>query len=108
MNSIGLKRGTVRLAPYNPMWQELFEVEKITLLNHVGNYISEIEHIGSTSVPGLSAKPIIDMIAAVKDLSVYTQLIEPLTKLGYEFMPERVFSDRVFFPKGPQKTALTT
>ena len=102
VNPVGLKRGTVQLSPYNPAWHELFEAEKITLLNNVGDYIFDIEHIGSTSVPGLSAKPIIDMIASVENLSVYTQLIEPLTKLGYEFMPERVFDDRVFLPKGPR------
>ena len=102
-DKVGLRRGTVKLVPYEPIWKELFEAEKDTLLNAIGDYVSDIEHIGSTSVPGLKAKPIIDMIAAVKDLSIYTQLIEPLAKLGYEFMPEREFDDRVFFPKGPQK-----
>ena len=102
-DKLGLKRGTVKLVPYEPKWTELFEAEKDTLLNAIGDYVSDIEHIGSTSVPGLKAKPIIDMIAAVKDLSVYAQLIEPLGKLGYEFMPERVFDDRVFFPKGLQE-----
>lgn len=43
------------------------------------------------------------MLVAVDNLSVYKQLIEPLTGLGYEFMPERVFADRVFFPKGPRE-----
>lgn len=102
-DKLGLKRGTVKLVPYEPIWTELFEAEKDTLLNAIGDYVSDIEHIGSTSVPGLKAKPIIDMIAAVKDLSIYTQLIEPLAKLGYEFMPEREFDDRVFFPKGPRE-----
>jgi len=99
-NKVGLKRGTVKLVPYNPIWETLFEMEKDTLLNTIGDYVSDIEHIGSTSVPGLKAKPIIDMVAAVEDLSVYTKLIDSLTELGYEYMPERVFDDRVFFPKG--------
>ena len=102
-NKVGLKRGTVKLVPYNPIWETLFEMEKDTLLNTIGDYVSDIEHIGSTSVPGLKAKPIIDMVAAVEDLSVYTKLIDSLTKLGYEYMPERVFDDRVFFPKGPRE-----
>ena len=103
-DKIGLRRGTVKLVPYDPIWKELFEAEKDTLLNTIGDYVSDIEHIGSTSIPGLKAKPIIDMIAAVKDLSVYIKLIDSLTKLGYEYMPERVFDDRVFFPKGPQES----
>ncbi len=97
---IGLRRGTVSVVAYQPAWATAFENEKQRLHSALDGYISSIEHIGSTSVPGLAAKPIVDMIAAVDDLSVYKQLIEPLTALGYEFMPERVFADRVFFPKG--------
>lgn len=100
---IGLKRGTVSVVAYQPAWAEAFEKEKQQLQDALGNNVTDIEHIGSTSVPGLAAKPIIDMIAAVDGLSVYKQLIEPLTAIGYEFMPERVFTDRVFFPKGPRE-----
>lgn len=100
---IGLKRGTVSIVAYQPAWAEAFEKEKQQLRDAVGDNVTDIEHIGSTSIPGLAAKPIIDIIAAVDSLSVYEQLIEPLTALGYEFMPERVFSDRVFFPKGPRE-----
>ncbi len=100
---IGLKRGTVSLVAYQPEWANAFEKEKKQLQGVLGAYVSGIEHVGSTSVSGLAAKPIIDMVAAVDDLSVYKQFIEPLTVLGYEFMPERVFTDRVFFPKGPRE-----
>ncbi len=99
-DNLGLKRGTVKVVPYNPNWQAEFATEKQNLLRAIGDYVSGLEHIGSTSVPGLAAKPIIDMIAAVDNLSVYKQLIDSLAKLGYEFMPERVFKDRIFFPKG--------
>ena len=100
---IGLKRGTVNVVAYQHTWAAAFEAEKKQLQDAIGSYISDIEHVGSTSIPDLAAKPIIDMIAAVDDLAVYKQLIEPLTALGYEFMPERVFVDRVFFPKGPRE-----
>lgn len=99
---IGLKRGTVSIVPYQSAWTAAFEKEKEQLLGALGGTVSDIQHIGSTSVPGLAAKPIIDMLAAVDNLSVYKRLIEPLAALGYEFMPERVFTDRVFFPKGPR------
>lgn len=101
--SLGLKRGTVQVVPYDPRWPEYFEAEKRQLQKALGDKIGEIEHIGSTSVPGLAAKPLIDMIVAVDDLSIYKQLVKPLKTLGYEFMPERVFEDRVFFPKGPRE-----
>lgn len=100
---LGLKRGTVRLANYQPEWEMLFNTEKRLLKRIIGKHVSDIEHIGSTSVPDLASKPIIDMIAAVNDLAVYKQLIEPFAALGYEFMPGRVFVDRVFFPKGPRE-----
>ncbi len=102
-DKIGLKRGTVSLVDYQPSWTTAFDIEKKQLQDALGSYVSNIEHVGSTSVPGLAAKPIVDMIAAVDDLSVYKRLIEPLTALGYEFMPDRVFPDRVFFPKGPRE-----
>jgi GrpB-like predicted nucleotidyltransferase (UPF0157 family) len=101
--SIGLTRGTVQVLPYDPDWPRQFEIEKRRLQHALGNKIGAIEHIGSTSVPGLAAKPLIDMIVAVNSLDTYKELIEPLEKLGYEFMPERVFTDRVFFPKGSRE-----
>lgn len=103
MSSIGLKRGTVQVVPYNSEWTQLFQKEKARLKAALGDRIHDVEHIGSTSVPGLVAKPIIDMIASVDSLEVYKVLTQPLESLGYEFMPERVFSDRIFFPKGPRE-----
>jgi GrpB-like predicted nucleotidyltransferase (UPF0157 family) len=99
----GLQRGTVQVVAYRPEWHALFLEEKQRLQTALGSKVYDIEHIGSTAVPGLAAKPLIDMIAAVDDLSVYKELIAPLTTLGYEFMPERVFADRIFFPKGPRE-----
>jgi GrpB-like predicted nucleotidyltransferase (UPF0157 family) len=103
MNYVGLKRGTVKLAPYDEMWPRLFEAEKERLLKALRGIIFEVEHIGSTAIPGLAAKPLIDMMASVKSLSDYKKAIEPLRELGYEYMPERVLVDRAFFPKGSEE-----
>ncbi len=62
--SIGLARGTVEVVAYDSRWAEEFAHEKQQLLDTLGARVMAIEHIGSTSVPGLAAKPIIDMIAA--------------------------------------------
>ena len=97
----GLKRGTVQLQPYDPNWPMGFEKEKQKLLDIFGGKIIAIEHIGSTAVPGLCAKPLIDMIAAIRSFDELKDFIEPLKELGYEYMPERMFNDRKFFPKGP-------
>lgn len=100
--SIGLKRGTVTVEPYNPAWALEFENEKKQLLQTFGDRIIGVEHIGSTAVPQLAAKPIIDMLAAVKSFDDIHVFIEGLQQLGYEYMLERMTPTRKFFPKGPQ------
>ena len=54
----------------DPAWSEQFEEEKARLLEAVGEYVEDIQHIGSTSVPGLGAKPVIDIMIGVRDLAV--------------------------------------
>lgn len=99
--NIGLARGMVEVMAYDPRWAEEFALERQRLLKTLGDQVVAIEHIGSTSVPGLAAKPIIDMIAAIRSFDDVAPLIPLLEKLGYEYMPERMFIDRKFFPKGP-------
>lgn len=103
MASLGLQRGTVELKDHDPKWHELFEDEKKLLLETFGDRIIAIEHIGSTSICGISAKPIIDMNVAITSLDDINDFIEELPKLGYEYMPERRFHYRQFFPKGPRE-----
>lgn len=100
--SIGLQRGVVELQPHDTNWAVEFEREKQKLLDVLGDKIITIEHIGSTAVPGLPAKPIIDMVAAIHSFDELEDFIEPLQKLEYEYMPERMFANRKFFPKGPR------
>lgn len=99
---LGLKRGTVQLSDYNPAWPKAFEQEKDLLTKTLGIKNLQIEHIGSTSVPGLAAKPIIDMIIAVDSFDEVDTHIKPLQQIGYSYMPQRMFADRKFFPKGPE------
>ncbi|MEJ0054010.1 MAG: GrpB family protein [bacterium] len=98
---LGVKRGTVVLVPHNPEWPPLFDKEKKLLLEAFGDRIKAIEHIGSTAIPGMPAKPIIDINVAVKSLDDIGDFIQILPGLGYEYIPERRFADRQFFPKGP-------
>ena len=101
--SIGLKRGTVKVVDYDPNWPKEFELEKQRLLETFGDKILAIEHIGSTSIPGLVAKPIIDIVVAVKSFDDLPEFIDELQKLSYKYIPERTFNDRKFFPKGSQE-----
>jgi len=61
---------SIIVADYNPRWPSLFEEEKACILTVTDNYIEDIQHIGSTSVPGFGAKPIIDIIVGLRDLSL--------------------------------------
>lgn len=56
---IGLEPGIVRLLPYQEGWQRLFEEEKVRLQAAIGHYVLDIQHVGSTGIPGLPAKPIV-------------------------------------------------
>ncbi len=73
---------------YQPQWPELFNQEAAVILSLIGSYLTVIEHIGSTAVPGLAAKPIIDMLIGVKSLADTPDFIPPLQNLGYVYVPE--------------------
>ncbi|MBL1434359.1 GrpB family protein [Candidatus Wolfebacteria bacterium] len=100
---LGVKRGTVVLLPYSSEWKLEFEKEKASLLKTFGDRIKAIEHIGSTAIPSIPAKPIIDMNVAVESIDDIEDFIVGLQKLGYEYIPERRYTDRQFFPKGPSE-----
>lgn len=78
----------VVIVPYNTEWINLFQNESAMIRLVIGDYISSIEHIGSTSIPGLAAKPIIDMLIGVKHLADSPSFIPLLVGLGYHYKPE--------------------
>lgn len=84
-NMLGLKRGTVLLVPSNPGWEVVFAGEKASLQRQLGRLVLDIQHIGSTAVPGLEAKPILDIAIAVAVAaeSMIALLRLPLSALGY-------------------------
>ena len=73
----------VIVVPYKEQWKSDFDTIKQHLLTAVKDTITGIEHIGSTSVEGLSAKPIIDIDIVIKDYSIFDTVVEKLATLGY-------------------------
>lgn len=72
----------------NPDWIRLFQIEKIEIEKMLGkNNIISVEHIGSTAIPKLKAKPTIDILLEVPDPIEKSDLIERLTKLEYQYIP---------------------
>ncbi len=98
---IGLRRGTVRLAPYRPEWQRLYEEEASRLRTALGDHALQIEHVGSTAIDGMIAKPIIDIGIAVERLTECAAVAETLVSIGYEHIPADEIDGRLFLVKGP-------
>lgn len=78
----------VWLMPWNPDWPGAFEAEAVRVTTACGGVLLALEHIGSTSVPGLAAKPIIDLMGAVESLAAAEALEPVLAPLGYEYVPQ--------------------
>ncbi|MCX7016889.1 MAG: GrpB family protein [Candidatus Sumerlaeota bacterium] len=102
--TIGLRRGTVRLEPYDPAWARHFSREAARIRKALGDRIEDIQHVGSTSVPGLLAKPVIDIAIAIRDLADVDDCVEPLETLGYLYFGDQEKRGDHFFAKGPDRT----
>ena len=96
--------GAIMVCDYDPVWAATFEHERTCLHGVLGARVLTIEHVGSTSVPGLAAKPIIDLLVGVRSLTeARSCCIEPIQALGYTYLPqyESWLPDELFFRKGP-------
>ncbi|MEX2214573.1 MAG: GrpB family protein [Phycisphaeraceae bacterium] len=94
---LGLAKGVVRLAEYSPDWPRTFERERERILAACGDHLHAIEHVGSTSVPGLIAKPVLDIMPALRTPQAGEAIIEPMTALGYEYRGAFGLPGRFFF-----------
>ncbi|MGG3586019.1 hypothetical protein CN890_18385 [Priestia megaterium] len=93
---LGIERGLVKLEPYNDKWSKLFDEERELLSSQLKELISAIEHVGSTSIEGLFAKPIIDIAIGVSSLDVIIELKEKVKDLGYVEVPVSIDGKHVF------------
>ncbi len=103
LKSKSSKNVPVEICEYDATWPLKFEKQKNDIVNAIGNKAAAIEHIGSTAVPELGAKPIIDIMVGLQKLSDAEDCIEPLKKIGYEYVPEleTEIPERRYFHKGP-------
>lgn len=102
--TLGLPRGTVKLHDHDPAWREAFSISARELRSIIGDRIERIEHVGSTAIPGLPAKPILDVIVVVRDLERADGLIPKIQSLGYEFKPDDPHDGRLFFVRGSESS----
>lgn len=78
-----MKTKRVVVVPYDPKWEEHFQQIAEELKQLLGELALAVEHVGSTSVPGLAAKPIIDIDVVIRDYSVFSQVVQLLESGGY-------------------------
>ena len=89
----------IYIEEYNPEWAGQYEYEKEQLCNALGDAVLGIEHIGSTSIPGIWAKTIVDIMIGVKSLPLEKSQICKVIELGYEYLGEAGVSGRIYFRK---------
>lgn len=97
---MGLPSGQVSIEDYSGEWPEAFEEERDRLVAVLGPLALAVEHVGSTSVPGLCAKPVIDIAIGVTDLLTGKECVAALSALGYEYKGDAGIPGRHFFAKG--------
>jgi GrpB-like predicted nucleotidyltransferase (UPF0157 family) len=91
------------IADYDPRWPAIFEEERARILEAVGEWLLDIQHVGSTSVPGLAAKPIVDIMPGLRSLDDAPRVIAGMQSIGYQYIPvyEDDLPERRYFVRPP-------
>jgi len=87
------------VVPYDEKWPEMFNVESFLIKKLLGEVAKDIHHVGSTSVPGLSAKPVIDILLEVSDINELDQCTPAMVNAGYVARGENGIAGRRYFIK---------
>ncbi|XDK22198.1 Hypothetical protein ABZS17I87_02528 [Kosakonia cowanii] len=94
------------MVPYDEKWPELFNAESFLIKRLLGEVAKDIHHIGSTSVPGLSAKPVIDVLVEVSDINELDQCTPAMVNAGYVARGENGIAGRRYFIKEGNSVAI--
>jgi len=94
----------VGIEPYDSSWPARFEEERAAVADAIGDWVvGGIHHVGSTAVPGLDAKPVIDILVGVSDLPSSRGCIEPLRRIAYLYTPHRASEMHWFCKPNPAR-----
>lgn len=103
---LGLEQGAVRLVPHSDRWAALYREEEPGLRAALEGVLIDIQHFGSTSIPGIRAKPILDILAGVRSRDDVLQRRAQLQALGYAYVPGAGVPGHHDFRKGEPRTHL--
>jgi len=101
---LGLEPGTVRLREYTPRWAELYTIEAAELRAALGALALDVQHVGSTAVPGLVAKPVLDIAVAIPAHAQVPRCATSLARLGYQYAYWADLDNDYTFEKGVERT----
>lgn len=105
--TLGLAHGVNMLVDYDPQWPIAFAAEKQRLQSVLGHIALGIEHYGSTAVPGLRAKPILDILVGIRSLTDWGKCKAPLESLGYDYAEHAGIPNDFVFGRGRNNTERT-
>ncbi len=106
MIPLGLEQGQVRLVAYTPQWAQLYALEESRIRAALAGLAQDVQHVGSTAIPGLKAKPILDIAVGIPRLDTALACQRPLALLGYEYAHWAGIEDDYVFGKGVARTHL--
>jgi GrpB-like predicted nucleotidyltransferase (UPF0157 family) len=101
---IGLPDDVVHLRPYTVAWRVLFFIERMRLRFRLRGQVLDIQHVGSTAIPGMVAKPIVDILVVVENFERAAWCIPAVEGLGYEYVGENRRLRQYCFVKGRPTT----
>ena len=97
--SLGTQGGHVEITEYNPEWPRVFEREAAAILKACRPWITNVHHIGSTSVPGLAAKPVLDIVPVAVTPAECAKAVPEMKNLGYRYRGENGIPGRFYFDR---------
>lgn len=92
------------LVEHDPSWAQAYEDEKQRIGHALAGLALDIQHYGSTAVPGIRAKPILDVVVGIEQLAMGDRCIQPLRMIGYDFLGDELVPGGLFFAKGLPRT----
>ena len=102
---LGLPSGTVVVVPYDPAWPALFAAEAARIRDALGASLpAAVEHMGSTAVPGLAAKPVLDLLIGYPPDAAVAPYVAALVRAGYVHRGEQGIPGREYFRLGAPRT----
>ena len=101
---LGLESNIVRLSNHSLLWADLYREEEKRISAAIGHLIIDLQHIGSTAIPGIKAKPILDMLAGVAQLERALLCKASLEAIGYDYIALAGIADDHVFGKGVPRT----